>query len=690
MTDQARILYCCFDVVPGPHALSRRLAEYLSAVGDRFQVSILSTKTAELPHIERYRGSRLMRVPVGTGDLESRWHAFDRAVRRQLESEDYLVAHFFDPFGGYALCDGRAQHGHQLVYDASWFPSIEYPVLYPELEGDRRTLAKLRRQELFCLMNATVVLAGSPTSWQFIVDQGVPKSQVRVVRAPADLAPYTAKPPPKPDRTPMTLLHLGSHLPWQGLTTLLEAVRLASKEVELSLRIAGPSHPRWSAQLEEQIDALSLRGKVELVPPVPHAELPTLLASADVGVLALDDGFRNRGQGGSLARLSEYLAAGRPVLATDLPLSRDLVPDAAGVFVPPGDPEATAKALVALANDPRRRVKLGEAARAAAVAVDSQHVQAQLLALYAELAGSARPAPKEEGEITQLGPQHPKEPKARPPPALDPELHHELEAVEAAPAGLPPPVPSIPEAPPRRAAVAAAERDLLATSTAAPAKPSAKSPGRRPSRPKIPAVGAVPKPSKRRPSRTVPAVMTPPPVPSPPVAEPIAAAPALDEAPPPPTATLPAPLDGAEPTSNLPAIATPPPALEEDHPPEISDEELIDAAEGEPATDTVAPVVAAPSAPPPLPPRASAPKPARAMPPAAPAVVQAVATGSVSAADEHDDAQELDAEPIESGAVELPSTLDPWFAQLAHGYCPPEPADFVRPPPPTNFPGRDS
>ena len=42
----------------------------------------------------------------------------------------------------------------------------------------------------------------------------------------------------------------------------------------------------------------------------------------------------------------------------------------------------------------------------------------------------------------------------------------------------------------------------------------------------------------------------------------------------------------------------------------------------------------------------------------------------------------LDAEPP-------PSALDPWFAQLAHGYCPPEGAQFARHTPPTNFPGRD-
>ncbi|WP_208719220.1 hypothetical protein [Corallococcus sicarius] len=54
-----------------------------------------------------------------------------------------------------------------------------------------------------------------------------------------------------------------------------------------------------------------------------------------------------------------------------------------------------------------------------------------------------------------------------------------------------------------------------------------------------------------------------------------------------------------------------------------------------------------------------------------------------------------DVEPVEAAEDEGPppappgSTLNPWFAQLAHGYCPPEGTQFARHTPPTNFPGRE-
>ena len=53
------------------------------------------------------------------------------------------------------------------------------------------------------------------------------------------------------------------------------------------------------------------------------------------------------------------------------------------------------------------------------------------------------------------------------------------------------------------------------------------------------------------------------------------------------------------------------------------------------------------------------------------------------------DADDIDAHAIESDETPMPSRLDPWLAQLIHGYCPPDAPAFNRHTPPTNFPGRD-
>jgi hypothetical protein len=81
------------------------------------------------------------------------------------------------------------------------------------------------------------------------------------------------------------------------------------------------------------------------------------------------------------------------------------------------------------------------------------------------------------------------------------------------------------------------------------------------------------------------------------------------------------------------------------------------------------------------------------------AVVEALPEADGSADEEPrelSDEEVQEAEAFEAAELEAPSgpelpasALDPWFAQLAHGYCPPEGAQFTRHTPPTNFPGRD-
>ncbi|XHF28881.1 glycosyltransferase [Corallococcus exercitus] len=353
---------------------------------DRFSVVVLSAKTPDHSHIEKYQGARLLRVPVGSGDLASRIQSFERAVRRQLESEDYALAHFTDPFGGYALCELKADYGYRLIYEAQTFPSQELRYTHPQTDGDRRFLSKIRRQELFCLMNADLVVTGSQTTRAYIQGLGAAEDQLRTIRAPVDLKPYDPEVLGAPDGSPLRMMYLGSHVGWQGLPTLLRATALASQQVDVRLTLVGAHHPDWKPHLEDLVNDLGIKEKVDFQPPVAHDDLVKVLALADVGVLPLDDSERNRLQGGPLAKVSEYLAAGRPVIAADLPVTRELIPKDAAVFFPPGDSRALSERILDLARDVPRRVALGKAGRAFAEKVlDAGLIRGQLLDLYDSL-----------------------------------------------------------------------------------------------------------------------------------------------------------------------------------------------------------------------------------------------------------------------------------------------------------------
>jgi glycosyltransferase involved in cell wall biosynthesis len=396
----SRLLLCCFDVVPAPTALSRRLCEYLKHLSEKFQVDVLSVKTSEHAHIARLYGARLLRVPVGAGDLASRMQAFDRAVRRQLQSEEYSVVHFFDPVAGVPLCEGRETLNYRLVFDATSFPSVEWP-LSREItsaensspkarktaeDAETRLMAKLKRQELFCLMNAHVVIVGNPLTRDYVLGLGVQQSRIQVLRAPVDLEAFESQFLSAPDETPMRVTHLGSLALGRGLETLIEAIALTQKRQPglIRLNLLGPGSSEMRKRLEAQISHHALQ-HVEIGEPIAHAEIPSALSKCDLGIIGLDEHVRNVTVGSSLSRLPEFLAAGRGCLVANLASAQTVAPEEGVVWYRPDDPSDLATKLIELAIDPERRKVLGAAAARAANLWDGARCRTQLHELYAEI-----------------------------------------------------------------------------------------------------------------------------------------------------------------------------------------------------------------------------------------------------------------------------------------------------------------
>jgi glycosyltransferase involved in cell wall biosynthesis len=64
-------------------------------------------------------------------------------------------------------------------------------------------------------------------------------------------------------------------------------------------------------------------------------------------------------------KMFEYMAAGRAILTSDLPVIHEVLDEKMAVFCPPEEPSAWEKALRALQTDPDRRNRLARAAKEA-------------------------------------------------------------------------------------------------------------------------------------------------------------------------------------------------------------------------------------------------------------------------------------------------------------------------------------
>jgi phosphatidylinositol alpha-mannosyltransferase len=142
----------------------------------------------------------------------------------------------------------------------------------------------------------------------------------------------------------------------------------------------GRDEPRKGLKVLREAHArLADRCELVLVGPfarVSDAELRRELARADV-LVAPSLGGESFG-----LVLVEAMAAGVPVVASDIAGYREVLPASAGVLVPPGDAGALADALGELLGDDEVRSRMGAAGRREAEQYAWPRVAAQTLAVY--------------------------------------------------------------------------------------------------------------------------------------------------------------------------------------------------------------------------------------------------------------------------------------------------------------------
>ena len=219
---------------------------------------------------------------------------------------------------------------------------------HPDLHPDRHV--HQQRVLLGALARAAAIVTVSQATADDLVHVGVESE--RLVVAPLGVTPLP--PPPTDDESVEAgyLLTVGETSPRKGYSVLLGA--LARLGGVRRLVIAGPPAGD-EARLQSQAAALGIASRIRRVGPVGDAALAGLYS----GALALC--FPSVSEGFGLPVL-EAMACGLPVLASDIPATRELAGDAA-IYVGGDGERAWADAIEALASDSALRARLAEAGR---------------------------------------------------------------------------------------------------------------------------------------------------------------------------------------------------------------------------------------------------------------------------------------------------------------------------------------
>lgn len=184
--------------------------------------------------------------------------------------------------------------------------------------------------------------------------------------------------PPATPAIGKTVLMMGRLLSSKGVAEFVQAARIVrQRHPDARMLLAGAPDPGNPESIDEYtLQQWRDQGSVEFLGH--RADVQALQQQADVAVLASTQGE------GMPRALLEAASCGKPMVATDVPGSRELVVDGVnGLLVPPGDPDALARAILCLLDDPARAAAMGAKAREKVLAeLSDERIVARTLSVY--------------------------------------------------------------------------------------------------------------------------------------------------------------------------------------------------------------------------------------------------------------------------------------------------------------------
>lgn len=368
MSGPARFVYASFDVVPAPKGAAVHIAAFARALGRAFGqldlVTVAPPGPAPAP-TERWPGVLHHALPAPGAHLIGRVLAFRESFGRWWGERRAPVAHVRSIYEGFPLARLKGDRVARLVFEVNGLPSIELKYHHPAVAEDAELLAKLRAQEDACLAAADLIVTPSAVTVGYLASRGVSPARLRVIPNGVALEqfPY-ARPEPRGDR-PLRLLYAGTFTGWQGVGVAVEALALLRREVPATLTLVGPARARQARELLERAERLGVAPHVTLREPVSQSELAALHHAHDVVLAPLVANDRNCLQGACPLKILEAMAAGTPVVASDLPIVREVAqPEVHALLVRPNSAKSLKDALLRLAAEPSLGARLSEAARA--------------------------------------------------------------------------------------------------------------------------------------------------------------------------------------------------------------------------------------------------------------------------------------------------------------------------------------
>jgi glycosyltransferase involved in cell wall biosynthesis len=340
------------QIIKTCHALAERGAKVLLITGIRQRYS--KREVLRFYGIPDHYNLRIIRLPI-----------LRRENKRYLRFSYHGIFHFF--LLPYLLL--QKLHKEQTVFFirhiklANFIMKYNYlldiPLIFEVHEIFNLTTSnenkrdKLRSLEYKVYNKADAVISISKSLKEYLINMGTSQKKTHVIYNGVDKNWFDMP------RTSYGsyICYIGSLYPWKGVDTLISAMKYLPDE---RLLIIGGG--RRLGELKILADREGVSGRVTFIGTVSHDKVPEYLSDAKIAVLP--NILNGPSQFSSPIKLFEYIASGVPIIASDIPVFKEILVDGKNaILFEPGNKQALAESIGKITHDLEQARRMAISAR---------------------------------------------------------------------------------------------------------------------------------------------------------------------------------------------------------------------------------------------------------------------------------------------------------------------------------------
>lgn len=380
---QYQSLYTAFDVFPSAKGAATHINHFANTLLKEYPRGLLYVLGDEkLPETEVWEnGVSVWRYKSQNPNFLERTEEYSQKLLFWLRNQDNLkICHFRDIWGGVPILL-NPQRNYKTVFEVNALPSVELPYRYSISE---KILEQIRHLETFCLQKSDCIIVPSKVIAYFLEKKGIDTQKIQVITNGAELPNISIE---RPQEAPEKyIIYFGALQTWQGVDNLLRAFRLL-QDTDFYLVICSSHKARYGKAYYKFAEKLGISEKIVWKHRLPKHELYAWVKYAYCSIAPLRECSRNLEQGCSPLKILESMACATPVIASDMPVCREIISnEEVGKLIRPDRPAELARAIRVWIAYPEKVQEIGfQAQKHIAENFDWLYKKQELLKVYRQL-----------------------------------------------------------------------------------------------------------------------------------------------------------------------------------------------------------------------------------------------------------------------------------------------------------------